>query len=84
MDSLTKVPPSVGPGGSEFRRFRKQLKLSKSPHWIKSYSPLKGNRVSLSDLPIESLFVAGDLVWLDANIFTKTLILPQGLGEGFS
>ena len=74
MVILTLAIQSTGPGGSGTVEF---LRI---PPLVQKLFNFEVNRVSLSHLPIGSLFVVGDLVWLDANSFLETLFEPQGLG----
>ena len=78
MVILTQVIQSTGPGGSG------TVKFLRIPPLVQKLLSFEVNRVSLSHLPIGSLFVAGDLAWSNANIFRKTFITPQGPGLGSS
>ena len=74
MVILTQIIQSTGLGGLGTVEFLRIHSL------VQKLLCFEVNRVSLSQLPIGSLFVVGDLVWLDANSFFKTLFEPQGLG----
>ena len=76
MVILTQIIQSTGLGGLGTVEFLRIHSL------VQKLLCFEVNQVSLSHLPIGSLFVVGDLVWLDANSFFKTLFKPQGLGVG--
>ena len=71
MVILTQVIQSTGPGGSGTVEF---LRI---PPLVQKLFSFEVNRVSLSHLPIGSLFVVGDLVWLDAKVPQKTHFEPK-------
>ena len=71
MVILTLAIQSTGPGGSGTVEF---LRI---PPLVQKLFSFEVNRVSLSHLPIGSLFVVGDLVWLDAKVPQKTHFEPK-------
>ena len=71
MVILTQAIQSTGSGGSGTVEF---LRI---PPLVQKLFNFEVNRVSLSHLPIGSLFVVGDLVWLDAKVPQKTHFEPK-------